>query len=378
MKTLKDIENLKGVKVLVRADFNVPIKNGVVVEDFRIRATLPTIEFLRKGGARIILISHLESNDGQNGTLQPVADKLVSLGVPVKFVKNIRNAHETVESDLADGECLLLENLRSFEESEINNELKFAKALASLADIYVNEAFSVSHREHASLVGVPKLIPGYAGTQLEKEIAHLSKAFNPPHPFLFVLGGAKFETKLPLLEKFLVTADHVFVGGALANDFFKAKGYGIGSSLVSKGNIDLSPYLNNSKIILPIDIANEQKDKKLINDLSSEDKIMDSGPKTIEMIKEKVLSSKFILWNGPLGLYENGYQESTLALAKIISEATSLGAETIVGGGDTLAAIAALGLEDKFTFISTGGGAMLDFLAKGTLPAIEALNESME
>lgn len=377
MKTLKDIENLKGVKVLVRADFNVPIKNGVVVEDFRIRAALPTIEFLRKGGARIILISHLESNDGQNGTLQPVADKLVSLGVPVKFIKNIRNVHETIESGLADGECLLLENLRSFEESEINNDIKFAKALASLADIYVNEAFSVSHREHASLVGVPKLIPGYAGIQLEKEIAHLSKAFNPPHPFLFVLGGAKFETKLPLLEKFLVTADHVFVGGALANDFFKAKGYEIGSSLVSKGNVDLSPYLNNSKIILPIDIANEQKDKKLINDLSAEDKIMDSGSKTIEMIKEKVLSSKFILWNGPLGLYENGYQESTLALAKIISEATSLGAETIVGGGDTLAAIAALGLEDKFTFISTGGGAMLDFLAKGTLPAIEILKKSL-
>jgi 3-phosphoglycerate kinase len=374
MKTLKDIENLKGVTVLVRADFNVPIKNAVVVEDFRIRAALPTIEFLRKGGAKIVLMSHLESIDGGKGTLLPVADRLKKLDIPVTFVENIRNARAAIET-LNEGECILLENLRTFE-GEKTNDKKFAQELASLADIYINEAFSASHREHASIVGVPQYIPGYAGLQLEREITNLSKAFQAPHPFLFALGGAKFETKLPLIQKFLDSADTLFVAGALANDIFKAKGYEIGESLVSKGDIDLSPYTNNPKVILPIDVTVAPREIKNIGTLTPTDKIMDAGPQTIEMLRHKISEAKFILWNGPLGLYEDGYQGPTLELAKMIGEATSRGAETIVGGGDTLAAIATLRIEDKFTFISTGGGAMLDFLALGTLPAIEALEKS--
>lgn len=373
MKTLHDIPRLQGVRVLLRADFNVPIKDGIVVEDFRIRAALPTIDFLRKGGAKIVLISHLESIDGGNGSLRPVVDRLVSLGVPATFVENISDARTHIEN-LRDGECLLLENLRSFA-GEKENDQTFAQELASLGEVYVNEAFSASHREHASTVGVPAYIPGYAGIQLEKEIGHLSKAFDPAHPFMFILGGAKFETKLPLLQKFMDTADSVFIGGALATDFFRAKGYEIGTSLISKGDIGLSSYIDSPKLLIPVDVVVSSGATKSADGLSPEDKILDAGPKTIEMLRDQILTAKFILWNGPLGLYEDGYRGPTLELAKLIGEATSRGAETIVGGGDTLAAIATLGIEDKFTFISTGGGAMLDFLAKGTLPAIEALEK---
>jgi phosphoglycerate kinase len=270
-----------------------------------------------------------------------------------------------------------MENLRFFE-GEKKNDPKFAKELASLADIYVNDAFPVCHREHASIVGVPKLLPSYVGFQLEKEVANLSRAFNPAHPFLFILGGAKFETKLPLLAKFLDIADQIFVGGALANDLFKAKGFEIGQSLISKTGIDLSAFIKSPKLLLPVDIINQEGVSKAADSLSLTDKIMDDGPKTLQMLKEKISAAKFILWNGPLGMYEGGYKQPTLELAKIIGEATAgtSGVVSIVGGGDTLAAIEELQNQDKFTFVSTGGGAMLDFLAKGTLPGIEALEES--
>jgi len=390
MKTLNDIENLKSVKVLVRVDFNVPIRNGAVADDTRIKAAMPTIDFLRAKGARVILISHLESNDGSIPSLQPVADHLkLKIGLPVMFVKNIRAANDLIENELQESQCMLLENLRFFDGEKANDQ-KFAKELASLADIYVNEAFSVCHREHASIVSVPKYLPSYAGLELEKEIDNLSKAFNPPHPFLFILGGAKFETKLPLLSKFIEIADTVFVGGALANDLFKAKGYEVGKSLVSDlgdsshhpsaGGADtindLAKYVNNPKLLLPIDVTVEDKSVKSPDSLSSIDEIKDSGPKTIALLQDKINASKFILWNGPLGVYEDGYRQPTLDLARMIGEATAHGAETIVGGGDTLAAVASLGLSDKFSFVSTAGGAMLDFLAKGTLPGIQALNIS--
>lgn len=375
MKTLTDIPHLQGVKVLVRADFNVPIQNKEVADDYRIRMALPTIEFLRSKGAKVILVSHLESADGGNPSLEPVARSLSKLDGGTTFIKDWKKAHEIIEN-LKDGECVLLENLRFFD-GEKANDPAFAAQMASLADVYVNEAFSVSHREHASVVGVPKLIPSYAGIQLEKEVAALSKAFNPAHPFLFILGGAKFETKLPLLSKFLTIADKVFVGGALANDIYKQRGYEVGISLVSKEDIDLSDFARNPKVIIPVDIINQEKEVKMANALTPADKIMDSGPETMEALKATIKAAKFILWNGPLGLYEDGYRGPTLDLARMIAEASEQnGAESIVGGGDTLAAISTLGLEEKFTFISTGGGAMLDFLAKGTLPGIEALEGS--
>lgn len=382
MKTLRDIPHLQGVKALVRVDFNVPIKNGKVTDDFRVRSALPTIEFLRKNGAKVILISHLESNDGGNPSLEPVAKHLNGLAGQATFIKDWKDANGEIEMSPS-GSVFLLENLRFFE-GEKANDPRFARELASLGDIYVNEAFSVDHREHASIVGVPKYISSYAGLQLEKEIANLSKAFNPTHPFLFILGGAKFETKLPLLEKFMDIADMVFVGGALANDLFKAKGYEIGRSLISDAK-DLGRYLKNQKLALPVDIVNGQKETKPADGMSADDQNLDAGPKTVKSLRVEVAKARFILWNGPLGMYEDGYKGPTLELAKIIAERTERGArdaedkdevQSIVGGGDTLAAIAELGIEDRFTFISTGGGAMLDFLAKGTLPGIEALERS--
>ncbi len=382
MKTLNDIEHLKGVKVLVRVDWNVPIKNGAVADDTRIKAAMPTIDFLRAKGAKIILISHLESNDGSIPSLQPVADYLkTKIGLPVMFVKNIRAANDLIENELPESGCMLIENLRTFDGEKANDQ-KFAKELASLADIFVNEAFSVCHREHASIVSLPKYIPSYAGFELEKEVANLSKVFNPAHPFLFILGGAKFETKLPLLSKFMEIADMVFVGGALASDLFKTKGWETGKSLVSdlidsKFTIhDLEKFVGNPKLLLPVDVELKDKTVKSPDSLTSNDAIADSGSKTVAMLQEKVNASKFILWNGPLGMYEDGFRQPTLDLAEMIGEATFHGAETIVGGGDTLAAIASLGIADKFSFVSTAGGAMLDFLAKGTLPGIEALEDS--
>ncbi|MEI8327821.1 MAG: phosphoglycerate kinase [Candidatus Taylorbacteria bacterium] len=381
MKTLKDIEYLSGVKVLVRVDFNVPIKNGLVADDFRLKAALPTIDFLTGKGAKVILMSHLESADGTNPSLAPVADRLKKLGREVIFIKDFNKAHEVINEQLKGGACALLENLRYFD-GEKKNDPKFARELSSLGDLYVNDAFSASHREHASIVGVPRLMPSYAGLQMEKEVTSLSKAFDPAHPFLFILGGAKFGTKLPLVEKFMNIADQIFVGGALANDLLKAKGYNVGMSKVSEEKdfpvpmSDLRTMAQNTKLILPIDIINEQKVAKMTDALSASDKNVDMGPKTLENIKDIVSKSRFVLWNGPMGVYESGFKEGTIELAKIMSEATARGVETIVGGADTLAAIAELGSRETFSFISTGGGAMLDFLVKGTLPGIEVLTES--
>mgnify|MGYP001574185704 FL=1 len=307
MKKIKDIKNLKGKRVLVRVDWNVPIENGQVLDEFRIKKSLPTLEFLKSRGAKLIIATHLE----------PTTQSM-----------------EPIKKYLPDG-AELLENLRLNHGEEANDE-EFAKFLGAKADIYVNEAFSVSHRQHASIVGVPKFLPSYAGLQFEKEVQELSKSFNPPKPFFLILGGAKFETKLPLIEKLLPRADFVFIGGGMA-----------------KATV-LTPLASNPKVLF------------CVGDIAA----IDANSETIALIKEKVDISKFILWNGPLGNYENGYTEGTFALAKILAES---GKEVIVGGGDTLAAIEKLKIVDKFSFVSTGGGATLDFLANGTLPGIKAL-----
>ena len=373
MKTIKDIEVLEGVKVIVRVDFNVPIKNGVVVEDFRIKSAFPTIEYLQSKGAKVILIGHLEANEASDNTFKVVADHINNkLGKKVGFVANLRNANDYIEHQLQNGQCVLLENLR-YDEGEKKNDPKFAQAIASLGDIYVNDAFSVSHRKHASVVGVPALMPSYAGFQLEKEVSNLSKAFDPSHPFIFVLGGAKFETKLPLLDKFLNIADQVFVGGALATDLFKQKGFEVGRSLVSEGDFGLDKYVSNPKLILPLDLINQKNEVVKPESFNKDDSSMDSGPETVDMLKTKISEAKMVLWNGPLGVYEKGFKSGTLGLAKAIANNHERGILSLVGGGDTVAAIAENNDDDKFTFVSTAGGAMLDFLANGTLPGIKAL-----
>ena len=376
MKTIRDIEYVDGVKVLVRADFNVPINKGAVGDDFRIRAALPTIDFLKEKGAVIILISHLESIDGDNPSLAPIAKHLEKLGRAVTFIKDLKHAHQIIEAGAKSSTIFLLENIR-FSDGEKNNDPQFAKELASLADVYVNEAFPVSHRAHASIVGIPKFLPSYAGLQFEKEVSHLSKAFSPSHPFVFVLGGAKFDTKLPLIARFSTMADCIFLGGALGNDALAAKGVSVGASKVSNGTVDISAMVSQSNIILPVDATVQNHSSKEINAIGAKDAILDAGPKTLALVGEKIKTAKFILWNGPLGPYEDGYVEGTKSVAKMIADRTQADSSVVsmVGGGDTLAAIANLGIEDKFTFVSSGGGAMLDFLAKGTLPGIEALRQ---
>jgi phosphoglycerate kinase len=356
MKNITEVENFDGVRVLVRLDLNVPIDNGHVVDDFRIRKAMPLINYLYEKGATLILMSHIETKD--DPTLEPVAKYLNDKGIKCLFEKNYKKvltSHKDQGSRI-----ILLENLREHD-GEKKNDKKFAKELASLGDIYVNEAFSVSHREHASVCAITEFIDSYAGIQFENEVKNLSLAFTPEHPFLFIIGGAKFDTKLPLVEKFLPIVDRVFVGGALANDFFKAKGENIGDSLVSDKELDLSKFIDNPKIFLPVD------------HILKGTAIMDAGLNTVEFLRKEIDKAKFILWNGPLGAYEKGYKSGTLQLSEMLADATKRGVKTIVGGGDTLATIAELKLEDSFTFVSTGGGAMLDFLAKGTLPGIEAL-----
>ncbi len=353
MRSIKQIKNIEGKTALVRVDFNVPIKNGQVEDDFRIRAALPTINFLLEKGAKIILITHL----GKDGTesLEPVINRFFEI------------------SKIAKDKITFFENVRKFP-GEAENDPAFAEKLSKLGDIYVNDAFSVSHREHASIVSLPKLLPAYAGLQLEEEVKNLSHAFSKiKHPFLFILGGAKFSTKMPLIEKYLELADEVFIGGALANDFLKAKGYEVGQSLVDDSNYDIKKVLENKKLILPVDVMVKSVGNlvnKKVNEVGKDEIILDIGTETVKNLEPIIKKSKLILWNGPLGKYEAGGGKSTKEILKLVADSK---AESIIGGGDTVALISEMKMEKDFSFVSTGGGATLDFLANGTLPGIKAL-----
>lgn len=340
IKSIKSIsKNLKGKTALVRVDFNVPIENGKVLDDFRIKASLPTIKFLLKKGAKIILITHL-GKDGR-ASLEPVIKRFFAI------------------SKIAQNKVTFFDNIRKFS-GEIKNDLVFAKKLATLGDIYINEAFPESHREVASIVLLPKLLPAYAGFQLEAEIKNLTRAFKKiKHPFLFILSGAKFSTKMPLIKKYLKLADYVFVGGALANNFMKAKGWDVGKSLVDEKEYNIKKILNNKKLILPSHFI--VKDKAII----------DIGKESVKNLAVLIKKSKLILLNGPLGKYED--KDGAEATKKILKLVANSKAESIIGGGDTVALVSKMKMQNKFSFVSTGGGATLDFLANGTLPGIKAL-----
>ncbi len=369
MQHLKKAKIKKGMTVLVRADFNVPIQNNKVIGAFRIIKTLPTIQFLLKKGVKVILISH--AGDDGSQSLEPVYQVLKKY-IPVMFVPAVFGV--TVEQVLLGqkpGTAILLENLRS-EGGEKKNDQTFAKALASYADMYVNDAFPVSHRVQASIVSIPKYLPSYAGFQLDTEVRELSRAHKPTHPFLFILGGNKFSTKMPLIKKFAKTADHFFIGGALLNNLLLAKGYEIGMSVHEVG-YDVSSVLKNKKLILPIDLVVSKGKKVRIcspYEVKHDEAIVDVGPETIKYVISVAGISKFVLWNGPVGYYDFTYTPGTQNLVKGLSKVK---ADVLIGGGDTVAVISKCKLEDKFTFVSTGGGATLDFLSDGTLPGIKAL-----
>lgn len=372
LPTVKDIKNLKGKRVVLRLDFNVPIRNGIIVETMRIDRAVPTIEYLRKKKARIVIFSHIGKD--ASSSLKPVA-KYLSKTMNIGFVPDFRTEEARAIADgLPEGGVVLFENLR-LDERETKNDSAFAKYLASFGEVYVNDAFAVSHRAHASVVGITKYLPSYAGFLIADEIKNLSLALKPKHPFLFILGGAKFETKMPLMKKFMKIADKIFVGGVLANDFFHDQGVETGKSFVDKYNFKLTPLLKKGKIILPTDVIVKNGDGrktnvKKIGDIFPEDSIVDVGPETIKNLSPILSKAKLIVWNGPLGFYEGGFDKATIALLNAITEVK---ATSIIGGGDTAVIVEKLGIEKKLSFVSTGGGATLDYLADGKLPGIDAI-----
>jgi phosphoglycerate kinase len=281
--------------------------------------------------------------------------------------------------NMAAGDVLMLENLRR-NKGETANDPAFATSLAELADVFVEDAFDVCHREHASVVGVPELLPSYAGLLVEEEVKHLTKALNPGTPSLAIIGGAKFSTKEPVLKRLLEVYNRVFVGGALANDFMRASGKGVGKSLLSKDTDEreIRALLASPRLMLPLDEVTATKGSMRaaghtvsLDAVPADEMILDDGPKTVDALAKLTIGAKTILWNGPLGNYENGFVDATEGLAKAIAQSD---AYSILGGGDTVAAVEKLGLSEKFSFISTGGGAMLDFLATGTLPGLKVLS----
>ncbi|MBV9159789.1 MAG: phosphoglycerate kinase [Candidatus Kaiserbacteria bacterium] len=378
MKYIDEIskEELHGKRVLVRAGLDLSLDNaGKVADLFRVEKACPTLQYLKECGARVIILSHIGRDP--SSTNAPVAEAL-SHFLNVSYVPDIFG--EPAKSAIAamqPGDILLLENLRQHYDLEKAKDETFAKNLAALGEIYVNDAFSNSHRDHASMTLLPKLVPAYGGMLLRDEITHLDQALHPQHPALAMIGGAKFETKVPVIKLFLERYDHAFVTGALANDVFKAQGLPVGRSLISAQLPEPSVY-GNPRFVAPNDVTVENTEKqarvKKPHEVESDDKIVDIGPDTVHLLAPLISAAKFIIWNGPTGLYEDGYDSYTKALAELIAEAARGGAQVVIGGGDTIAAIEGTRLtKEPGAFLSTGGGAMLEFLLAGTLPAIQAL-----
>lgn len=372
LPSITELTDIRGKRVLLRLDLNVPLESGAVRDSYRIDQSLPTIEYLRNNGARVVIIAHIGKGKPTD-TLAPVAEYL-NAKFPVTFLNSLMSEeNERVTRAADEGDVILLENLRH-NEGEEKNDPDFARYLSTLGDIYVNDAFSVSHRAHASVVGVAALLPHYAGMLMVDEIKHLSLAFEPEHPFLFILGGAKISTKMPLLKKFLNIADNVFVGGAIANNFLKVAGNEIGRSVYDETELEgLTESMKNECLIIPSDVIVQNasgSEARKVSEVGTEDMIVDIGGDTIKHLEGVIGAARLIVWNGPLGYYENGFTDGTRELLGLISGSSAM---SIIGGGDTVALIDEMGAHDKFTFVSTGGGAMLDFLANETLPGIEAL-----
>jgi len=377
MRTVRDIRVLENVPVMVRAALNVPIEEGKVRNTFRLRQAVPTIRFLQERHARVILIGHI--GDTGTETLHPVYEAMREFLPKLSFCRATTGpeARAAVRA-LVPGEVLMLENLRRHS-GEKNNDPAFAADLAELADVFVEDSFDVCHRKHASVVGVPELLPSYAGLLVEHEVAELTKALTPKRPSLAIIGGAKFSTKQPVIKVLLERYDNVFVGGALSNDFLKAKGYPMEASLVSDADeAAIRELLKHPRLVIPSDEiyavpgAPASTGKAgLLDGKAPYEAVLDNGPRTVAHLMELVRNAKTVLWNGPLGNYEKGFVEGTERLADAIARS---GAYSVLGGGDTIAAVEKLGISGHFSFISTGGGAMLDFIAHGTLPGIEALS----
>jgi phosphoglycerate kinase len=384
-KTIEDID-VKGKKVLVRVDFNVPLKDGGVGDDTRIRAALPTIEYLLKQGAAVILCSHLGRPKGgpdPKYSMKPVADYLSGLlKKPVAFADDcIGPSAEAAAKALKPGEVLLLENTR-FHPEEEKNDMGMAKQLASLAEIFVNDAFGTAHRAHASTEGVTHFLPAVAGYLLEKEIKYLGQAVaDPKRPFVAIMGGSKISDKIGVIKNLLTKADAILIGGGMANTFFKAQGYPVADSLVEDEALDTAKALlaeGGSKLRLPVDVVlgdkfDAEADSKTmpVGPIPDGWRILDIGPETVKAYGKVVESAGTVVWNGPMGVFEfPKFAVGTYGIAKAVAASKAV---SIIGGGDSVAAIQESGLADKITHISTGGGASLEMLEGLELPGVAAL-----
>ncbi len=392
-----DKMELKSKRVLVRVDFNVPLdENGVITDDRRIVEALPTIKKIISEGGRTILMSHLGRPKGERKpefSLKPASERLSELlGINVKFaVDCIGNETKKVVENMNDGDVTLLENLRYYKQEE-KNEPEFAKQLAELGDVYVNDAFGSAHRAHASTEGVTKYIKLCAsGYLMEKELNYLGKAITEPkRPFTAILGGAKISGKIDVIQNLLDKVDTLLIGGGMAYTFYKAKGLEIGKSLLEKDKIELAKELikkfesSKIKVLMPVDVVvAEQFDNDSpqtvvpVEAIDFDKQGLDIGPETIKVFKEEILKSRTIVWNGPMGVFEfENFARGTDAIANALAEATALGAVTIVGGGDSAAAIKKAGLDEKVSHVSTGGGASLEFLEGKILPGVAALTDA--
>ncbi|MFW6300867.1 MAG: phosphoglycerate kinase [Oceanicaulis sp.] len=394
IRRLQDAD-FAGKRVLVRLDFNVPMANGQVTDDTRLKAALPTLAHLRREGAKVILMAHFGRPKGQRNmamSLAPVATPLAELiGHPVKFVSDCvgPDARDAVAS-LGAGDVLLLENTR-FHAGEEQNDPEFAGELAALADLYVNDAFSAAHRAHASTEGVARRIPGYAGLALQREIDHVTAALeNPNRPLLAVVGGSKVSTKLDLLKNLASKVDRLFVGGAMANTFLAAKGHDMGASLYERDLLNTAREILDaagaagSAILLPVDgvvaekfEAHAERRVADMDGIKSTEMMLDCGPETVDRLADAIDAARTLVWNGPLGAFETPpFDTATLEAARYAAKrCTEHGLTVVAGGGDTVAALNQAGVADDFTFVSTAGGAFLEWLEGKALPGVEALKD---
>jgi phosphoglycerate kinase len=386
-KTVKDID-LQGKRVLMRVDFNVPMQDGKVTDDKRIKASLPTIKYILDQGASLILMSHLGRPKGgpdPEFSLRAAADVLSShLGVPVKMAPDTVGPEvEKLAKELKPGEVLMLENTR-FHKGEEKNDLELAKQMAALADVYVNDAFGSAHRAHSSTEGVAQFLPAVSGFLMEQELEYLGRAIqNPEHPFVAILGGAKISDKIDVVETLLSKADKLIIGGGMANTFLAAQGINMQDSLVEEAAVETAKSIlakAGNKLILPVDAVIADK---FVPDANTQGvdvegippgwRMLDVGPKTLELYKKALEGARLIVWNGPVGVFEMPkFAEGTFALAKMLADS---GATTVIGGGDSASAVKKAGVAKQMTHVSTGGGASLEFLEGKELPGVAALQD---
>lgn len=389
MKTIKDMD-LNNKKVIIRCDFNVPIKEGKIIDDTRIKASLETINYCLEHNAKVILMSHLgrvkEEADLAKNDLKPVAERLSTLlNKEVKFISVTRGeALENAINEMQPQDVILMQNTRYEDldgKKESSNDAELGAYWASLGEIFINDAFGTIHRAHASNVGIATHLPSAFGFLIEKELTALKTLDNPEHPFVVVLGGAKVKDKIGVIENLVTKADKILIGGGMAFTFLKAEGFNIGASLLDEESLDFCTEMlkkHSDKIILPVDVAvtteyseTEEYKVKDINELAYNEMGLDIGPKTLEIFEKNLLSAKIVVWNGPLGVYEfNKYKESTDKLLKYLVENNI---KTILGGGDIVAAASTAGYKDKVYHASTGGGATLEYLEGKELPGIVAV-----